>query len=51
MFYTWCASAKFNKETVHLKVLTVEKKRKGNQDNIIVGFARQYDKDRVTIIQ
>lgn len=67
MFCTWCEGAKFTnqmakgtsvykKETIdrHLKVkdhLIVEKKRKENQDNIVVGFARQYDKDKITIIQ
>lgn len=67
MFCTWCEGAKltnqmakgtavYKKETIdrHLKVkdhLIVEKKRKENQNSIIAGFARQYDKDKTAIIQ
>jgi len=67
MFCKWCEEAKFTnqmakgtsvyrKETInrHLKVkdhLITEKKRREDQNNIIVGFAKQYDKDKVTVIQ
>ena len=67
MFCKWCEEAKFTnqmakgtsvyrKETInrHLKVkdhLITEKKWREDQNNIIVGFAKQYDKDKVTVIQ
>src|SRR6266498_230485 len=46
----------YKKETIdrHLKIkdhLVAEKKKKENSNNIIVRFAKQYDKDKVTIIQ
>ena len=46
----------YKKKTIdrYLKIknhLVVEKKKKENSNNIIVGFAKQYDKDKVTIIQ
>jgi hypothetical protein len=67
MFCTWCESAKFTnlmakgtsvykKETIdrHLKVkdhLIAEKKKIEDSNNIISGFAKHYDKDKVMIIQ
>jgi len=63
----WCENAKFTnqmakgisvykKETIdrHLKIkdhLVAEKKKKENSNNIIIRFAKQYDKDKVIIIQ
>ncbi len=46
----------YKKEIIdrHLKIkdhLVVEKKKKENSNNIIVGFIKQYDKNKVTIIQ
>jgi Domain of unknown function (DUF4371) len=67
MFCKWCEEAKFTnqlakgtsvyrKETInrHLKVkdhLIAEKIQCEDSNNIIVGFAKQYDKDKVTVIQ
>ena len=67
MFCTWCEGANFTnqmakgtsvykKETIdrHLKVkdhLIAEKKKIEGANNIIAGFAKQYDKDKLTIIQ
>ena len=46
----------YKKETIdrYLKVRDhsiAEKKKKEDSNNIISGFAKQYDKDKVTIIQ
>ena len=45
----------YKKEIIdrYLKIkdhLVVEKKKKENSNNIIIRFAKQYDKDKVTVI-